>query len=432
MPNPGIFCNAPWYEIQIYWDGALGICCQEDHRLYGPESDYNIRDWSIQDWFNSEPVVRFREKMFGDRPLTECRRCYTEERTGRDSRRIRSNQKSVIYAQAFDASWSQSPGRGHFQSHGFTRTLPIDLHIDLGNHCNLTCKMCNPQASSRIAAQLVQWGHTENQRYLGSDWTRDPQVWRKFLDQLLAIPGLNNIHFMGGETLLTDRFHHLVDHLLTHGRTDVCLSFVTNGTRFDAELMSRLMAFRRVGIEVSIESTDATNAYQRQGTDTDQVLANIQRYQALSNGSNVTVTLRPAPSALTIGSYHTVLELALSQGLNIKSNLVYDPRFLAPEILPQHIREAYWSRYQSVQAAVGSVDPSLDYNASDPHNVAANVAFELRMVHSVLHAPDPEHSDQAQAELVAHCGKWDRVAGLDARIIYPEWRELLDRYGYPG
>jgi molybdenum cofactor biosynthesis enzyme MoaA len=109
---------------------------------------------------------------------------------------------------------------------------------------------------------------------------------------------------MGGETLLTDRFEDLVDWLTTHDRFDVCLSFVTNGTVYKSALIKKLQKFRRVGIEISIETVDEHNAYQRQGTDTSLVLANIDLYTQLGNA--VEVCLRPAVSALTIG-YHAGL-----------------------------------------------------------------------------------------------------------------------------
>ena len=333
-PDQNIFCNTPWYELHVYWDGSLGICCQEDHKLYAEsDSQYNIATMSIQDWFNSEPVRRFRTGILGDQPLSECRRCYIEEDHGGNSRRLRSNQKSVIFTRtAFEHSVKQSPGYPHFvkshQQQGSTDTLPVDIHIDLGNFCNLACKMCNPRASSTIASQQVRWGMASSRQYLGTDWTRNQSVWDSFKQQLVVLPGLNNIHFMGGETLLTDRFEDLVDTMILHEKFDLCFSFVTNGTVFRPELLNKLKLFRRVGIEVSIETVDAHNAYQRQGTDTDLVLSNIKRYQQYCNNSSITVALRPAPSLLSIGYYAGLLEYALQNQFIVKGLLCYDPRFL--------------------------------------------------------------------------------------------------------
>ena len=142
MPNQKIFCNTPWYELHIYWDGSLGICCQESHKLYDDNS-YNIATTTIAEWFNSDPVRHFRQGVLGDRPVSACSRCYQEESVGGNSRRIKSNQKSVIFQQAFADSFEQSPGRRHFNESGNTSTHPIDIHVDLGNYCNLACKMCD-------------------------------------------------------------------------------------------------------------------------------------------------------------------------------------------------------------------------------------------------------------------------------------------------
>ena len=217
----------------------MGICCQEDHKLY-TDGRYNIATMSIAEWFNSAPVKNFRQRILQSGPVSECRKCYHEEASGSMSRRIRSNQKSAIFTQAFANSFEQSPGRKHFNISGSTDSNPVDIHIDLGNYCNLACKMCNAQASSRIASQEVKWGNKAAESYIGTDWTRDQLVWDSFKQQLLTIPGLNNIHFMGGETLLTDRFEDLVDWLTAHDRFDVCLSFVY------LELSNRNMKWKHV------------------------------------------------------------------------------------------------------------------------------------------------------------------------------------------
>ena len=126
---------------------------------------------------------------------------------------------------------------------------------------------------------------------------------------------------MGGETLLTPRFEQLVDHFLAQNRRDVCFSFVTNGTVFNPSLLEKLSEFKRVGIEVSIETVDQHNDYIRQGTDTQQVLQNIDRYLLYANNTSITVALRPAPSALSVGYYNGLLTYALEKQLIVKSNL---------------------------------------------------------------------------------------------------------------
>jgi hypothetical protein len=436
MPNKDIFCNTPWYELHVYWDGSLGICCQEARKLYA-ESDtqYNIATMSIKEWFNSAPVNQFRTGILGDQRLLECKRCYTEEDHNGNSRRLKSNQKSVIFTRtAFDESFDQSPGYRHFiksyQKQGSTNTLPIDMHIDLGNFCNLACKMCNSRASSTIASQEVRWGIESSRQYLGTDWTQNLAVWDSFKQQLLDLSELNNIHFMGGETLLTDRFEDLVDTMIENKRFELCFSFVTNGTVFKPRLLDKLKKFRRVGIEVSIETVDEHNAYQRQGTDTELVLKNINQYLEHCNGSSVTVSLRPAPSLLSIGYYPELLQYALDRQLIVKSNLCYNPRFLSAEILPETVKQQYQTAYLNLLSDLDKVAAASDYNASDSNNYKQVIKEQANMCLSVLQTPTPADSEQQLEAMVRHCEKWDRVYGYNAKKLYPEFQGILDKYGY--
>jgi MoaA/NifB/PqqE/SkfB family radical SAM enzyme len=430
VANPNIFCSTPWYDLHIYWDGSLGICSAEDHKLYASDTQYNIANMSIKEWYNSVPVQNFRQQILSDSPVSACRRCYVDESVGGNSRRIRTNQKSVIFQQAFTDSFEQSPGQRHFDKSGITSTHPIDLHIDLGNYCNLACKMCRPEASSKIASQQVKWGIESSRQYLGTDWTRNDQVWNNFLQQLLEIPGLNNIHFMGGETLLTQRFEDFVDHMIAHDRLDLCFSFVTNGTVFRPRLMDKLKQFRRVGIEVSIETVDLHNAYQRQGTDTAQVIENLDRYQTWCNNSNITLTVRPAISALTIGYFPGLLQYCLNKNLIVKSVLVAKPKFLDAVILPESVKQQYLESYQTLVDQLSYAQVPVDYNASNPHNYVLIVKEQVHMCMNILTLPEPDNANQLRQQMVDHCRKWDQVYGYDARVLYPELADMWDQYGY--
>ena len=436
VPNQKIFCNTPWYELHIYHNGDLGICCQESQKLYDEDQQqYNIANMTLMEWFNGQLANDFRQQLLGDSKSKFCTRCYQEESLGNNSRRLKSNQKSVIFTRsAFDQSWLQSPGLKHFEfsanHQGKTATVPIDLHIDLGNFCNMTCKMCRAANSSSIASQEVKWGITSSQQYLGTDWTRNTDVWNRFKQELLDLPGLNNIHFMGGETLLTDRLEDLVDWLTEHKRFDTCISFVTNGSRFKSGLMEKLSKFRRVGIEVSIENLGPRNDYIRQGFSTDQILKNILQYQSWCNGSSITVTLRPAPSLLSVGEFVHLLEYAVINKFVVKSNLVIKPKFLDIRILPDFVKQQYIPKYQAFLSQFDSDCADTDYNASDPNNVRLIVKEQATQCLSALQTPAPDDAEQLLAQMVEHCKRWDVVYQTNARLLYPELTEVWDKYGY--
>lgn len=390
---------------------------------------------SIAEWFNSEPVKNFRNSVLGNTEVSQCLRCTRDEKYGNDSRRFKSNQKSVIFTKtAFEPSWQQSPGFRHFdhsvKNSGATTSYPIDLHIDLGNYCNLACKMCNANASSTIASQEVKWGIQASKKFLGQDWTKDQLTWTNFKNQLLEIPGLNNIHFMGGETLLTDRLEDLVDHMIQHQRFDMCFSFVTNGTVYKPQLMEKLTRFKRVGIEVSIESLGQPNSYVRQGTDTDVVLENIKKFESWCNGDNITVTLRTAPSLLSIGTYVELLRWALSKKFIVKSNMVIRPAFLDIKVLPAAVKVKYLESFDQLLSELESVDVAVDYNASDPNNILQVIKSQVLQCRSALQTPQLPNNSELLEQLIAHCKKWDKVYKLDARVVYPELQEIWNQYGY--
>jgi pyruvate-formate lyase-activating enzyme len=429
--NKHIFCNTPWYELQIYWDGSLGICCQEAHKLHSDSVRYNVANISIAEWFNSEPVQDFRQRILGSARLSECSRCYYEEDHGNTSRRHRSNQKSAIFTRtAFDESFEQSPHFANFNADGTTITNPVDLHIDLGNYCNLACKMCTPEASSAIASQLVKWGNKSAAQYVGTNWTKNQLVWDSVLSQLSKIPNLRNIHFMGGETLITSRFEDFVDYMIEYKRFELNFSFVTNGTIFNQQLLEKLTRFQRVGLEVSIETVTAHNSYVRQGTDTDLVLANINRYLTYCNNNNITVTIRPTLSALTIGRYHTLLRFCLDNKLSVKSLIATFPEYISPMVLPFDIRQSYIKEYQLLlnEFDLYNLDNSADFNDSNPHNYRLSIKTQIEQCINLLNDPQ-DHTNRLKT-LVEHCSRWDRVYNHNALALYPELAEIFVQYGY--
>lgn len=381
---------------------------------------------TLAEWFNSEPVRDFRMKMFDLTGTETCSRCYFEEAHGGTSRRHRSNQKSVIFTkQAFEESFQQSPGYDHFMfskgMDGLTDTLPIDLHIDLGNHCNLACKMCWPGASTRIASQYVKWGLPAEQ-YLGVDWTKDDSVWARFIDELVQIPKLKNIHFMGGETLLSPRLEQLVDHMILHKRFDVCFSFVTNGTVYKPQLVEKLKQFGRVGIEVSIETATEHNDYIRQGSKVTEVINNIKLYSQQCDGSKVSLTIRPAISALSIGYYHTLLNFCLEEKLLIKSLLVQNPAYLSPSVLPHKLRNQYQHPYLKLLALLNDVNIDVDYNESDPNNYQQSVKHQAQQAVNMLQNDLETHGAH---ELLDWCSRWDKEFEFDIYRLYPEFKDLV-------
>ena len=144
----------------------------------------------------------------------------------------------------------------------------------------------------------------------------------------------------------------------------------------------------------------------------------------------MTVTLRPAPSVLTIGYFYTLLDWALEKQIMVKGNLCYDPAFLDPRILPESVKTAYKQKYIEIVSRLSSEDSQQDFNASDPNQYRSTIKNYAEMCIGLLSAAAPHNNEKLLADMVDHCQRWDQVYGMDARKLYPEWADILERHSY--
>lgn len=435
MANKNIFCNVPWTNTHVYWDGSFGACCSEKHRPYSNDKtkEFNIQHMTVAEWHNSQPMKQFRKDIQGDGKLSACYSCYSEEQYNFESRRIKENFKSVIFTkQAFDKSFQQSSWHNRFESaqQEADQSAPIDWHVDLGSECNLACKMCGPQASSRIFNYYKKWdiikdGQVEN-------WTSNPVAWNNFLISVQQTTNLNRIHFMGGEPMMSRKFKDLLDYLIANNRTEISISFVTNGTLFDQSLIDRLKQFKSADVEVSLEAIEDNNHYIRQGSVTSSVMSMIETLISQQTDT-FRVVLRNVPQLLNINNYHKYIKWAYDKKVAVQSIPLTFPRFMSISVLPLSLRLSFVDRYKQV----------IDYIEQNPCNhfttittgrdvsrLDVQLIAECRAIISLLNQPSPTDIEQLTKDLVQHLTKWDKEFGLDAYDFYPEYQEFLNVIQY--
>lgn len=430
MANKDIFCAVPWHNSHLYWNGTYGACCSESVKPIGPE--VNLSHASLHEWHNSQAMRNMRLRILGSEQLPECESCYREEASGHESRRIKENFKVGIFTkQAFEKSFQQSAWYPLFEQSsdsGSTTKLPIDLHIDFGNECNLACKMCFPSASSRIAQQFQEWKIPVVTK---SNWTNDDGLYARFLENIRSIPNLHRIHLMGGEPLISKRFHSFVDWLIANNYSNLSLSFVSNGTHINKELINKLNFFSSVDIEISLESIHLNNHYIRQGSDTHVVLKNL--YTLLESRSNkLNIILRSVPQLLNVNNYHEYIQFAYTNRLSIQSIPLIRPNYMAINVLPTEIRNNFIKSYQQVRNQIQANAPQIQTltTGRDTSRLEQQLINECDVIITMLKQPEPDNVQQLRYELVDWLKRWDRVFDLDAVDVYPEYKDFLENYGY--
>jgi len=425
MANQKIFCAVPWHNTHLYWDGTYGVCCSESQKAQGTK--YNIQNTNLITWYNSNTMQNFRERILGNEPLPECIGCYHEELYGHQSRRIKENYKVAIFTEhAFEKSFDQSPWKKNFKSD--SDKLPIDWHIDFGNECNLACKMCGPDASSKIASHYTKWKIPFQHK---ANWTNDNQCYQQFLENVQSVSKLHRIHVMGGEPTINKRFIEFIDWLVKNKLTHLSLSFVTNATVINHDLLDNLQKFKRVDIEVSVESTESNNHYIRQGSDTEQVWKNIEYLNSLQN-ENFSLVLRSVPQLLSINTYHKLIKRAFDFNISIQSNPLRQPSYLAIDVLPYEVRQKFRQNFVTLKEFIQQ-NSSVDFNTLSVGRDTSRLSLQLiRECDTMINFIDNQAQTDTNKlrELVAWMTRWDTVHNLNALEIYPEYQELFLQHGY--
>jgi molybdenum cofactor biosynthesis enzyme MoaA len=426
MPNQKIFCSVPWTDTHLYWDGSYGACCSEYKKPEGKE--YNLKNTSLVQWYTSDTMRNFRSRIIGDTPLPECTACYHEEKNGHESRRIRENFKTSIFTeQAFDKSFHQSPWRDYFTEE--TNQLPINWHLDFGNECNLACKMCHPNASSKIAHHYSSWNIAYEKK---SNWSNDEQSWNQLINNIKNTKGIHRIHVMGGEPVINKKFTQFVDWLITNKYTNLSLSFVSNGTIIDQTLIDKLKLFDSADIEISIESIHQNNHYIRQGSITESTLFNINNILN-QQSEKLKLVLRTVPQLLNINNYHELILFAFERNLSIQSIPLTTPNYLMIQVLPYEIRQQFKQNYINTKNIILSQQTNIANTIAvgrDTSRLGIQLVRECDTVLTMLDQPEPNNVEELRTILIDWLIRWDKVYKLDAREYYPEYLDFLEKYGY--
>lgn len=436
MANQKIFCNVPWTNTHIYWDGSFGLCCSERQKIYDNKDShvFNLKNMTIPEWYNKPIMKETRVKILGDNKLPECNACYFEEERGFESRRIRENFKSGIFTRnRFDKSFLLSNWNERFVSSldYQDQSNPIDWHIDLGNECNLACKMCNPSASSLIASKYKKWGISDVKP---SNWTNDETAWNNFITSIDETPRLNRIHFMGGEPMINKRFYQIIDYLLEKNKTNLSISYVSNGTIYNEEIYSKLQKFKNCDIEISLESFSHQNSYIRHPSNTEDTVGNIKKLISKQTDT-FKIVLRSVPQLLNISTYHEYIKFAWDNKISVQSIPLTRPKYLSIQVLPFDIRQSMKRNFINLKNEIS--DQTKDFMATmstgrDTSRLHLQLIKECEGVLNMLDAPDT-NNDVLEKQLSEWLSRWDKEFNLNAYDFYPEFTEFLHKINYePG
>ena len=150
-PVRDTFCVLAFNHMQLAPNGTAKMCCIASEDIAGRNGPLTLYRDTYEDVWNSPYMRSARKGMAKGEKISACTRCYHEEDTVGVSRRTLQNgqwlgknapSREAILEQAAATKWA-------------VEARPTFLQLNLGNLCNLACRMCSSHYSSRIAADPV-------------------------------------------------------------------------------------------------------------------------------------------------------------------------------------------------------------------------------------------------------------------------------------
>jgi MoaA/NifB/PqqE/SkfB family radical SAM enzyme len=337
------FCILPFKHLQIGNFGHYGVCCMFTGTLCDGEDAMSVHTHSLDSYWNSDAMRDLRRAMAQGRYVPGCDLCYQEEASGGLSRRILENETwekgfcneeriplSVVKAEAAATDCRLA-------------TLPASLHLDVGNQCNLKCRMCHGFASSRIALDPIhsQWSIFGGDPNVPKTRFPNKEPWYRQLsfvrDELLRQPQeIRTISFFGGEPLIIKEIGDFLQTLVDAGvAQNVVLQVATNGTVTKAPWLRIAELFKLVIISVSIDGYGKYNEYIRFPSRWDTIHNSIPILRQLSNASVTANTTFQAYNALNVVDLFRYFD---DIDIEYGANPLHIPEHLSACVLPPRVR----------------------------------------------------------------------------------------------
>lgn len=300
-------------------------------------------------WLQSNTdIQKLQQDILADRASTNCNKCWATEQVGLKSKRMIDND-----------NLQRQTGLSLTQLKSWAENTPTALNwqIQLSNDCNLACKTCYAHDSTRW---YTEWNHYHTRKF-----KKVIKIDAGIADQL-DYQHVKHIEFLGGEPFINNLHVAYLERLMAAGNTDLLLTYTTNGVKLPGPaVLDILKNFSQVNINISLDGIGARFDYLRYPADWNTVSNNVTWYK--KNSQFASVNCMHTLSNMTIGYLDEFLPWALQhfgvRGYNF--NVVHNPSYFAPHVLPRHVKEEIAKRYRAHKMHV-LLEPFLSMMDSEP------------------------------------------------------------------
>lgn len=216
------------------------------------------------------------------------------------------------------------------------------IELRFGNECNLTCRHCGPDFSSRWEA-LERLDRTITQKGLGRqdvshNYHTRPEYFKDILENI--VPNLNEIMFSGGETLYQKEHYDFINAIPSEHAAHIQLFYVTNGTVTGIKnhnAFEMWKRFKEIKIIVSTDGVGEQYEYFRQGAKWDNVEKNIRLFIEQGYAVSTEITCSVYQMFYLTDTLDYLYDNKICQ--SISSSTVQYPTLVNQRIMPLHVKQ---------------------------------------------------------------------------------------------
>ena len=306
-----VFCDKPFDHNYIHPNGKMRLCCTTIQDL-PTDNKYNLFDankHTVKDYWNSNRMKEIRRKMIAGEKIRDCARCYQQEEQGVESLRSTNGMDDFIKKTDEDGTYQKNA---------------TSMQIQLGNICNLKCKMCSQMYSHMhgmetrdIGEQDPEWLHWvkeqganvnnwTNELGIKQEWYRSKEIKLKMFEHISR--NITELCVIGGEPTLIPEFYELFEYCDQQGTLEgKNVTIVTNLTNTNPRLTSWLPKLKSWKIWASVDGVGERTEYIRYPSKWNKVLESLEFYRSIM-GDNGNITLSPAIQLLNIDQLDDIVK----------------------------------------------------------------------------------------------------------------------------
>lgn len=255
--NPS-FCIFPFIELLVN-NGHTTVCCRSSN----PVTNLN----NLEDFSCDSNYKQIRSSMIAGKTLPDhCSACYKLESQGIRSARQQETEEWAIRLDLQNINDLQKIKK------------PVYYEVRPNNVCNLMCRICYPQCSSKIEKEWKNLG-----------WIDKNETYKYSGFEIVDTQDIKKLYVAGGEPTAMPEFYDFLQHCVDKDDTNFEFMINTNAVKVSDKLLKLCKNFTNIHFIVSVDGYKKANDYSRWGSNWDTVIQNVRRLQ--SNGHKVTFNI---------------------------------------------------------------------------------------------------------------------------------------------